>query len=133
MSNLKYEVTLRPLGDAVIEATGGTDGRVIMGPKGTPNSFTPVELLLAAIGGCTGIDLNTVGKLADTDVSEFELRVRGIKPLDGKQLSQISVEVSIPGLDTDTVAALAAEASQLCTVAITVANGAPVENIAVAS
>ena len=61
MSKFVFEITLRRRGDHVVEG-GGTDGRIVMGSKGTPNSFTPVELLLAAIAGCSGVDLCTLSE-----------------------------------------------------------------------
>jgi len=113
MSNAVHRITLRPIGDHIMEATGGTDGRIVMGPKGTPNSFTPVELLLAAIAGCSGIDLQTVSKNADVDPGEFELRVRGSKPLGGDGLTQINIKYTMPGIEPDALEPLIAEAKKV--------------------
>jgi putative redox protein len=129
MSNAVYGITLRPISDHVMEATGGTDGRIVMGPKGTPNSFTPVELLLAAIAGCSGIDLQTVSKNAGVDPGEFQLRVRGSKPLGGDGLTQITVEYAVPGIEPDVLEPLIAEAKKLCTVSLTVENSCPVNGV----
>ncbi len=129
MSNAVYRVTVRPIGDHVMEATGGTDGRIVMGPKGTPNSFTPVELLLAAIAGCSGIDLQTVGKNAGFDPGEFEMRVRGSKPLGGDGLTEITVEYTVPGIDDDALEPLITDAEKLCTVSLTVENSCPVDSV----
>jgi putative redox protein len=123
-----FEITLRRLGGQVVEATGGPNGRVVIGPKGTPDSFTPVELLLAAIAGCSGIDLCAVGERegVDVEVEDFELRVRGVKPLDVNRLAQITVTYVLPEARPDAAQALVAEVSELCTVALTVAEGCPV-------
>ena len=59
---------------------GGTDGRVVMGPKGTSNSFTPVELLLAAVTGCSGMDLCAISRRDGIDIGDFELALRGTGP-----------------------------------------------------
>ena len=123
-----FEITLRGLGGQVVEATGGTDGRVVMGPKGTPDSFTPVELLLAAIAGCSGVDLCTLSERDGGMVGEFELRVRGVKPIDANRLSHISVTYAVPEAEATAVEALVAEVSKLCTVALTVEEGCPIEH-----
>jgi uncharacterized OsmC-like protein len=129
MSKFVFETRLRRLGDQVVEAISGTGGRVVMGPKGTPNSFTPVELLLAAIGGCSGIDLCTLSERDGIDVGEFELRVRGEKPIDANRLSNIAVTYVVPGADPDVIAPLVGEVSELCTVALTVSEGCPVQHV----
>jgi putative redox protein len=125
-----FEITLRGLGGQVVEATGGTDGRVVMGPKGTPDSFTPVELLLAAIAGCSGMDLCTLSEREGGAVGEFEVRVRGVKPIGASRLSQITVTYVLPEAEAEANAAeaLVAEVSELCTVALTVAEGSPIEH-----
>lgn len=129
MTKLAYQISLRPVGDGVMEATGGTDGRVVMGPKGTPNAFTPVELLLAAIAGCSGIDLHTVSKNAGVDPGAFELHVRATRPIDQNRLTDIRVEYVLPGVDAATAESLAAQAEALCTVSITVKHGCQIETV----
>jgi putative redox protein len=99
-----------------------------MGPKGTPDSFTPVELLLAAIAGCSGVDLSTVSERDGVAVGEFELRVRGVKPIDANRLSHITVTYAVPEVEPAAGEALVAEVSELCTVALTVEAGCPVEH-----
>jgi uncharacterized OsmC-like protein len=129
MSNVVYRVNMRPIGDHIMEATGGTDGRIVMGPKGTPNSFTPVELLLAAIAGCSGIDLQTASRNAEVDPGQFELRVRGSKPHGGDGLTQITVEYKVPAIEPDALEPLITEAKKLCTVSLTVENSCPVDGV----
>lgn len=128
MSKFLYKITLRRLGDHVVEATGGAGGRIVMGPKGTPDSFTPVELLLAAIAGCSGMDLCTVSERDGVDVGGFEVRVRGVKPAGATRLSDIAVMYAVHGADPEAVAPLVAEVSELCTVGLTVREGCPVEH-----
>jgi putative redox protein len=123
-----FEITLRGLGGQVVEATGGTDGRVVMGPKGTPDSFMPVELLLAAIAGCSGMDLCAESERDGVEVEGFELRVRGVKPLGVNRLSHITVTYVVPKAGLDAAQALVAEVRELCTVALTVAEACPVDH-----
>lgn len=132
MSKLAFKVNLRRIGDDVVEATGGTDGRIVMGPKGTPNSFTPVELLLAAIAGCSGMDLCTLSARDGIDLGIFELRLRGLKPLDRKHLESVTVAYEVPDGEPAEVERLVAEVSDLCTVALTVRERCPVEHKVVA-
>lgn len=123
VSKLVFKVNLRRVGDNVVEATGGTDGRIVMGPKGTPNSFTPVELLLAAIAGCLGMDLCTLSERDEIEIGDFELRMRGVKPMSAKQLESVSVAYEAPDGEPAEVERLVAEVSELCTVALTVRDG----------
>lgn len=123
-----FKVDARRAGDNVVEVTGGTDGRILMGPKGTPSSLTPVEVLLAGIAGCLGMDLCTLSARDGLDVGEFSLRLRGAKPLDAKRLEGVSVAYAFPHADAAAVARLVAEVSELCTVALTVREGCPVEH-----
>ncbi len=133
MSRLVFTASVRRIGDNIVEGIGGTEGRVVMGPKGTPNSFTPVELLLVAIAGCSGMDLCTVSKRDSIEIGNFELALRGSKPIDGKRLDSISVAYSLPGAGSHEAGRLVAEVSELCTVALTVRDGCPVQHALAAS
>jgi putative redox protein len=53
-------------------------GGVIPMGSGDDERFTPVELLLAALGGCSGIDVDLVAS-RKTEPSRFVIRVRGTK------------------------------------------------------
>jgi putative redox protein len=128
MSNVVFNAAVRRIGDSVVEGIGGTDGRVVMGPKGTPNSFTPVELLLIAIGGCSGIDLCTLSRRDGLDVGAFELELRGSKPIDANRLNRISIEYSVPAAAPADVERLVAGVRELCTVALTVTDGCKVQD-----
>jgi putative redox protein len=126
LSNVVFKADLRRVSKDTVEATSGTGGRVTMGPKGTPDSFTPVELLLAAIAGCSGIDMCTVGERDGIDLGHFTLELRATKPLDAERLENIQVQYSTPDASPDVVARLVDEVSSLCTVALTVSHGCPV-------
>lgn len=128
-TKLVFRANLRRVGDNVIEATGGTDGRIVMGPKGTPNSFTPVELLIIAIAGCSGMDLCTFSQRDDVELGEFTITMRGTKPGDMKRLDQIAATYRFPDeVDPEVAKALVEEVSDFCTVALTVRDSCPIDH-----
>ena len=100
------------------------------------DSFTPVELLLAAIGACTGADVDYVtSRRAEPD--GFTVRVTGDKlrdPAGGSRMTNLRVEFSIAFPDGE--AGDAARAAlpwavrmshdRLCTVSRTVELGTPI-------
>jgi putative redox protein len=71
-------------------------GGVLPIGSGDDPDFTPVELLLASLAGCTAIDVGLItGKRAQPD--EFDIHVEGHKVRDegGSHLVDLSVTVSI--------------------------------------
>src|SRR5438093_571532 len=71
-------------------------GSIPMGTGGD-DSFTPVELFLAAIGGCTAIDIDLItSKRAEP--SGFTVRVTGDKVRDaagGNRMENLRVEFTV--------------------------------------
>ena len=107
-------------------------------PFGTGDDldFTPVEMLLAAIGGCTAADVDYITvKRAEPDA--FVVTVTGdkIKDHHTNRLTNLAVtfEVSFPaGEDGDAARAalpraIAQSHDRLCTVTRTVVLGTPIE------
>jgi putative redox protein len=102
---------------------------------GGDDSFTPVELLLAALGGCTAIDVD-VATSRRTEPDEFRIRVTGDKIQDesGNRMENLRVEFSVrfPAGDAGDAArqvlprAVRASHDRLCTVSRTVELGTPV-------
>lgn len=114
-------------------AHNGRGGVVEFGHTGA--EFTPVELLLAALGGCSGIDVDMItGKRAEP--SRFEIRVSGDRVRDdrGNHLQDIRIvfDLAFPaGEAGDAARAVLPEAirrshDRLCTVSRTVELGTPV-------
>jgi putative redox protein len=97
--------------------------------------FTPVELLLAAIGGCTAIDVD-IATSRHSQPAAFALAVTGdkIRDDDGNRMVNLTVsfEVSFPdGADGDAARKILPRAvrlshDRLCTVSRTVELGTPV-------
>ena len=117
----------------VRNARGGT---ITVG-TGDGADFTPVELLLAALGGCTGADVDYItSKRAEPD--SFVVHVTGDKVRDeagGNRLINLTIalDVTFPeGPAGDAARKMLPRAAQmshdrLCTVSRTVDLGSPVE------
>jgi uncharacterized OsmC-like protein len=110
-------------------------GSITMG-TGEEDSFTPVELLLAAIGGCTAIDVDLITSRR-AEPSEFVVKVTGDKIRDeagGNRMDNLRVEftVTFPDGEAGDAARQALPRSvqmshdRLCTVSRTVELGTPV-------
>jgi uncharacterized OsmC-like protein len=110
-------------------------GSISMG-TGEEDSFTPVELLLAAIGGCTAIDVDLITSRR-AEASEFVVKVTGDKIRDeagGNRMDNLRVEftVTFPDGEAGDAARQALPRSvqmshdRLCTVSRTVELGTPV-------
>jgi putative redox protein len=126
-------VSLSRDGDGVFTASNVRGGTVSIGSADA--DFTPVELLLAAIGACTAIDVGTV-TARRAEPESFQLRVDAQKVRDeqGNRLTDLSVTfaVSFPdGAAGDAARALlpkivAQSHDRLCTVGRTVELGTPI-------
>ncbi|WP_300682742.1 OsmC family protein [Nocardioides sp.] len=127
-------VELTKQGEHRFKATNERGGVVTLGHGEDPD-FTPVELLLAAVVGCSALDVDFItGKRAP--FATFSARSEGtkIRDEDGNHLDSVTVtfDVTFPeGEAGDAARAVLASAVQksqdrLCTVGRTVALGAPV-------
>ncbi|NUT33491.1 MAG: OsmC family protein [Hamadaea sp.] len=117
-------------------ATNVRGGTLAFG-TGDDVTFTPVELLLAAIAGCTAIDVDLVASRRAEPV-EFRVRMTGDKIRDeagGNRMTNLALEFSVvfpegPGGDAAREALprlIQMSHDRLCTVSRTVELGAPVE------
>ena len=112
-------------------AVNGRGGTLDFG-TGDVDDFTPVELLLAAIGGCTAVDVD-IFTSRRAEPESFVVQVDGDKVRDegGNRMAELSVTFRLtfpPGAGGDAARALVAEAVQrshdrLCTVSRTVERG----------
>ena len=128
-------IELTKTGPGRYEATNRRGGVLPFG-SGDDDMFTPVELLLAAIGGCSAIDVDLItGKRAEAE--SFVVRTEGHKVRDesGNHLVglRVTFDVTFPAGEEGDAAravmprALAQTRDRLCTVSRTVALGEPVE------
>lgn len=128
-------VDLEKIGEHRYKAVNARGGVVTLGEGGDDPDFTPVELLLAALAGCSAIDVDYItGKRAP--FASFAARADGTKVRDegGNHLVGLTVtfDVTFPeGEAGDAARAVLESAIQrsqdrLCTVGRTVTLGDPV-------
>jgi putative redox protein len=115
-------------------AVNGRGGQISMG-TGEGTDFTPVELLLAAIGGCTAADVDALtSRRAEPEAFEILVDAEKVRDERGNHLTGLLVtfRVSFPaGEAGDRARALLPDAVQkshdrLCTVSRTVELGTPI-------
>lgn len=127
-------VNLSRVGKARYDLTNIRGGVITIG-EGNDTDFTPVELLLAAIAGCTAIDVDYLtGKRVEP--LSFDLHAEGdkVRDNDGNRLTNIKVTFDLrfpEGEDGDKARssiprAIAQSHDRLCTVSRTVQLGTPV-------
>lgn len=133
-SSVHRTVTVERISPGVFAVTNDRGGQLMFG-TGSGSEFTPTELLLAAIGGCTAIDVDILtSRRAEPD--RFRVRVDANKVRDrgGNRLTGIEVtfQIGFPaGADGDAARAILPDVvkkshDRLCTVGRTVEMGAPV-------
>jgi uncharacterized OsmC-like protein len=131
----RRSVTLRRTSLGQYEVRNPRGGTITVG-VGDGAEFTPVELLLAALGGCTGADVDYItSKRAEPD--SFVVHVSGEKVRDetGNRLSGLTIELHVAfpdGASGDAAREALPRAARmshdrLCTVSRTVELGTPVD------
>ena len=125
-------VDISRIGPARFKATNARGGETFFGTGGEDPDFTPVELLLAAIAGCSALDVEAITHKRTTS-TRFDVRAEGEKVRDehGNHLTglRVSFEVEFPeGSDGDAArervqSAIAMSRDRLCTVSRTVQLG----------
>jgi putative redox protein len=120
---------------AVTNARGGT---ISIG-GGESSDFTPVELLLTAIAGCSAVDVDFItGKRAEPTSFDVVSEGEKVKDEQGNHLSDIKVTFMVrfpEGDDGDRARdmlpkAIAMSHDRLCTVSRTVLLGTPIDMVA---
>ncbi len=122
-ANLTYTVTNERGGQLTIGSGGGTN-------------FTPVELMLAAIGGCTATDVDILtSRRAEPDSFVVEVGAEKVRDEKGRNLLTditVTFRITFPdGADGDKARTLLPDAvkqshERLCTVSRTVELGTPI-------
>jgi putative redox protein len=129
-------VQVTRLGSGRYQATNARGGTMLFGAGGGEDAFTPVELLLAAIAGCSAIDVDLItGKRAEP--TRFEATITGTKIRDehGNRLTNLTLafDVAFPDDDAGQAAAevlpraVQQSHDRLCTVSRTVEVGTPID------
>jgi len=136
MADTLRQVTFERLVNSSYEVWNARGGSIRVGSGGADTDFTPVELLLAAIGTCSAIDVDIVVSRR-SEPTEFSAVVRGDKirdPEEGNRMENLAVEFTInfpEGEDGDKARealprAVKMSHDRLCTVSRTVELGTPV-------
>ena len=91
-------VTVRRIANGQFTVTNARGGQIAFGSGGT--DFTPTELLLAAIGGCTAIDVDIVtSRRAEPDAFEVLVDAEKVRDEAGNHLTDVEVtfRIRFPG------------------------------------
>jgi putative redox protein len=128
-------LSIERIGLHKFRATNVRGGTLEFGDGGDTD-FSPVDLLLTAIAGCTALDVEYItGKRATPSLFRAQARANKARTGDGNRLTDIAVhfEIAFPdGAQGDAARAVLASALQrshdrLCTVSRTVELGTPVD------
>jgi putative redox protein len=129
------QVTLERVDEGVYRATNPRGVQLTFGSR-AEDGFSPVELLLAAIGGCSAFDVDVVtGRHADHDRFEVVVEAEATRDEVGKILEDVRMtfRVSFPdGPEGDKARQLLPRAvrtshDRTCTVSRTIQAGTPVQ------
>jgi putative redox protein len=127
-------VTVERIAQGVFTATNTRGGQLRFG-TGRDTGFTPTELLLAAIAGCTAIDVDILtSRRAEPDSFGVRAEADKVRDAHGSRLTGIVVtfQIAFPGgADGDQARAILPDVvrkshDRLCTVGRTVETGTPI-------
>jgi uncharacterized OsmC-like protein len=127
-------VTIGRVANGTFTATNDRGGQIALG-TGNGAEFTPTELLLVAVGGCTAIDIDILtSRRAEPEAFEVLVDADKVRDADGNRLTDIAVTFRIrfpAGEQGDAARALLPDAvkkshDRLCTVGRTVEIGTPI-------
>ena len=127
-------VTVERVTNGRFTALNSRGGRIAFG-TGDDTDFTPTELLMAAIGGCTAIDVDILtSRRAEPETFEVQVDADKVRDESGNRMTDIQVTFRItfpPGADGDAAREVLPEVARkshdkLCTVGRTVELGTPI-------
>jgi uncharacterized OsmC-like protein len=128
------EVTVERIANGRFRAINDRGGQITFG-TGDGTDFTPVDLLLAAISGCTAIDVDILtSRRAEPEAFQIVVEASKVRDADGNHLTDIEVTYRVsfpPGGPGDEARAVLPDVvkkshDRLCTVSRTVELGTPV-------
>jgi putative redox protein len=137
MTTQHRKVTIERTPDGGHTVTNARGGRLTF-TSGDGAAFTPVELLLAAIGGCTALDVAAVtSRRAEPEDFRVEVNANKVRDESGNRLTDIEVTFHVTFPDTpagDAAREILPEIvkrshDRLCTVSRTVELGTPVASV----
>jgi putative redox protein len=130
-------VSIDRIAGSTYTVTNARGGQMTMASGDGPE-FTPVELLLAAIGGCTAVDVDLVtSRRAEPDGFAVEVGAEKVSEGGLNYLSDITVtfRITFPeGEDGDKARAVLPDIvrkshDRLCSVGVTVERGTPITSV----
>lgn len=132
--SVRRTVTVDRIAPGMFTVANTRGGQLTFG-TGSGTEFTPTELLLAAIGGCTAIDVDILtSRRAEPDQFQLRAEANKIRDTNGNRLTDIQVtfQITFPadehGDQARTVLPEVVKKSHdwLCTVSRTVEIGTPI-------
>lgn len=136
-TDTERSVELTRIGKARFRATN-VRGKTLDFGEGADADFTPVELLLVAIAGCSAIDVDyLVGKRVDPESFDLSIHADKVRDELGNRLTDIKLtfDVTFPDGEGGDHAreilprSVAQSHDRICTVTRTVIVGTPVESV----
>jgi putative redox protein len=127
-------ITVERVGAGRFAAVNQRGGKIVFGTGGD-EEFTPTELLLIALGGCTAIDVDILtSRRAEPESFEIEVDADKVRDDGGNHLTNVEITYRIsfpPGADGDKARAILPDAvrqshDRLCTVGRTVELPTPI-------
>ncbi len=127
------EVRVEHEEDHVFRGFSSKGVEVVMGTlDGEPKGLSPMELVLAALGGCAGIDVVDILRKARQQVTGYEIRVRGERADEHPRVyTWIEVQHVLTGIDLQPEAverAVRLSAEKYCSVSAMLAQGREVRH-----
>ena len=128
------EVTVERIANGRFCVINDRGGRITIGTGGGAD-FTPTELLLVALGGCTATDVNALtSRRAEPEAFRIVVQASKVRDADGDRLTDIEVTYGVafpPGGPGDEARAILPDVvkkshDRLCTVSRTIELGTPV-------
>jgi putative redox protein len=133
----RRHVELTKIGEGRFKATNRRGGVLPIGSGDDPD-FTPVELLLAALAGCSALDVDAITRKR-ADATSFDVLAEGDKIRDGGGNHLVDLRLTFTvrfpdGEDGDRARevvprAMAQSRDRLCTVSRTIQLGSSVEYV----
>lgn len=128
-------VSLERVSKGVFDVTNVRGGTIRIGGDGT--DFSPVELLLAAIAGCSAIDVDFItGKRAEPQAFTVTSEGEKVRDDNGNHMNGLTVRFSVTFPEGEAgdraremlPKAIAMSHDRLCTVSQTVVRGTPIDS-----
>ena len=113
------------------EATGATGATVVMDSLESGKGFSPMELLLVSLAGCTGMDVIDILRKKRQAVTGLEVRVTGTRAEEHpRKYTAIRINYSVTGRQVDPEAvrrAIELSETKYCAVSATVSGTAEIK------